>query len=166
MQDVTSRIIFILISAVIVLGVAAYFWKLFQEPESKVVELQPHQTERPPLRSFSSEKYSFQYPPEYSVIEVGEGKTYILTVSKDEKSKLEIFKADEYPGDRAAFGFTGHETAEQAEEYVEGVEARNPKEYLKIGEINDSHDVWLYYEKGDDETKKELKEIFETIKVQ
>lgn len=167
MKHSTSKIILILVGAVVVFLTGAYSYYLFQEPEPKA-EMKKCVTPEPILKKYSSEKYSFQYPQypkEYSVSETGEGRTHILTVSKNETTKLEIFKADEYPGDRAAFGFTGHENPDEAQEYAQGVQARNPREYLTVGEGENKFDVWLYYRKGDEESKKELKEIFETIKV-
>ena len=120
--------------------------------ENKVCEIQ---------KIYSSDKYSFKYPKEYNVSEDGKGKTYILTVTKNDKDKLEIFNATEYPGDRTAFGFEGDGTAEEAEAYLKQVQEKMPREFQKIG----SYDVWLYYGKNDSSAKEELKKIFESIKI-
>lgn len=82
--------------------------------------------------TYSSEKYSLKYPKGYSVTETGKENTYILTVSKGDTTKLEIFKANEYPVDRAAVGFSGEETAAEADAYMEVVKANSAKEYWQV----------------------------------
>jgi hypothetical protein len=159
-QSKILRIILILVGVVTILAVGIYARQLFFVPEVEVRE-----SIWVPQKKYSSANYYFNYPRHYEVSATGEGKTYILTVYKNDSSKLEIFKADEYPGDRAAFGFTGMESSEEAEEYVEGVKKKSAKEYLTIGEGQGKYDVWLYYQEGDEETKNELKEIFNSIQI-
>lgn len=110
--------------------------------------------------AFENENYTFEYPQEYSVTETGKENTYILTVSKSNTAKLEIFKASEYPVDRAAVGFSGEETPAEADAYMKEFKASSAKEYFKVG----SYDVWLYYNENDSQAKNELKAIFDSIK--
>ncbi|MFC1638023.1 hypothetical protein ACFL2R_01225 [Patescibacteria group bacterium] len=163
MKSNAIKTILILLGVMIVIGIGVCSWRLTQISEVEIIAQPQVQSEQKKMNKYSSEKYSFEYSPEYSISETGEGKTYILTISRGDVAKLEIFKADEYPGDRAAFGFTGEEASEEAEAYVRGVEMRSAKEYLTISGDQDKYDAWLYYGKDDDKSKKELKEIFDTI---
>lgn len=173
-QNKLSTILVTAVITAVVVGGGVYYWQSSKQAESNIVT-QP--TTQAVMKTYSSEKYSFEYPKEYSVSSTGgeiiktysnKGKmettksnTYILTVSKGDTTKLEIFKASEYPVDRAAFGFSGEETSAEADAYVKDVSSRSAKEYLKVG----SYDVWLYYSENDNQAKKEVKAIFDSIVV-
>lgn len=154
-----TKIILTIISTLVIAILGVYYWQFLQQQESVKVAQPP--VLQSSLKNYSSEKYSFMYPKEYKISEEGKGNTYILTTLKNDKSKLEIFIASEYPVDRAAIGFSGEETTEEAEAYIKEVTARSAKEYLKVG----NYDVWLYYSENNDTSKKELKAIFESIVV-
>ncbi|MEK7159499.1 MAG: hypothetical protein AAB766_03320 [Patescibacteria group bacterium] len=151
-----SRIILAVIIAVALIAGGYYFWQFAQQRDND-----PLTEDEIDLITYSSLKYSFKYPKEYNVSEDGKGKTYILTLTKNDKTKLEIFNATEYPGDRAAFGFEEELTPEEAAAYLKQVQEIRPKEYLKVGNF----DVWLYYDQNDSVTKKELKSIFDSIQI-
>ena len=142
-----KKIIIAILSLIILVGGGFYLW--------------PNQT----VETFEGENYTFTYPQEYSVSETGEEEYYILTVSKNEEAKIEIYKAKEYPVDRTVFGFTGEETAEEVEAFLEALKARSPKEYLTVSNDLDEYDVWLYYNEEDAKTQDELKTIFNSIEV-
>lgn len=66
--------------------------------------------------------------------------------------------------DYSAFGFTGEETLEEAEAYLERVRETGPKELLTVdaGE-NGTHYIWLYY--PDQETRTVLGEILSSMRL-
>ncbi len=164
MQSNTSKIVLAVIITAIVVGGGIYWWQNSQ------TTTEPDITTQPPLISsnletYSSEKYSFQYPKGYFVVADSSG--IILTVRKATnqqeadslgrdatKNRLEIFQMKDF-GDRP-WGFEGTETQEEIDGYV-------PKETLTVGSGNKQYDVWLYYSENDTQIKNELKTIFDSI---
>lgn len=173
MQSNTSKIVLAVIVTAIIVGGGVYYWQSSKQAEPNIATQSPATQSN--LEIYSSEKYSFKYPKTYSVSSAGEerietysnkGKaetsksnTYILTVAKGDTAKLEIFKASEYPVDRTAVGFSGEETPAEADAYIKDIKARSAKEYLKVG----SYDVWLYYSENENQSKNEVKAIFDSI---
>ena len=132
MQSRTSKIVFTAIIAVAIVG-GAFYLQLANQV------------------TYSSEKYSFQYPENYT-LETGD-QLNILTV-KGSNGKLEIFQMKDF-GDRP-WGFEGEETQEDVDLYA-------PKETLTVGTEDKKYDVWLYYSESDSTTQKELNTIFNSI---
>lgn len=155
----TSRILLSIFITAIIVGNTVYFWQTSRQ--DKINTPKQSSTIDSSEKTYSSGVYSFQYPQEYQVSEEGTGDTYILTVSKNEKTKLEIYRADKFPVDRAAYGFTGEETSEEADTYAKEVQSKLPKQYLTKGK----YDVWLYHDVSDTTSEKELYKIYESIEI-
>lgn len=143
MQSNTLKIVLSVIITAILVGGGVYFW---QNPQSIASELE----------TYSSEKYSFDYPSGYSITVPTESFP-VLTVEKAQNKKVEIFQMKDF-GDRP-WGFEGDETQEEIDGYV-------PRETFTIESNDNQYDVWLYYSENDTLTKKELTGIFKSIGIQ
>ncbi len=107
----------------------------------------------PSLKTYSSEKYSFQYPEDYTIT-LPTKSFPVLAIEKAKNKRIEIFQMKDF-GDRP-WGFEGNESQEEIDGYV-------PKELLTSGTGENKYDVWLFYSKNDTATQKEEKEIFNSI---
>lgn len=114
-------------------------------------------------KTYESGDFVFQYPSEYKV--EPEKENYKVTfVYKDKTNtapRIEIFSYKDF--DERPFGFTGEETQEDIDNYV-------PKESRKLGAgmgiiSDESYEIWLFYPKGDTETRDELRKIVDTIEL-
>lgn len=105
------------------------------------------------LETYSSEKYSFNYPNGYTIT-LPTQSFPALTIEKARNKRMEIFQMKDF-GDRP-WGFSGGETEEEIDGYV-------PKETLTVGSGDKQYDVWLFYSENDSQTKKELNAIFDSI---
>lgn len=146
MKSVTSTIVL----AAIIAGVGFYYWRSQQKT---ILSAQPLN-----LKTYSSDKYSFRYPADYIIEKnFGIGKETdslsILAVKKD-GGRLEIFQMKDF-GDRA-YGIEIEASEKEIDDYI-------PKESLSVGTRDQKYDVWLFYNKDDSQTKKELHDIFDSI---
>lgn len=165
MQSNTSKIVLAVIVTAIVVGGGVYYWQNSQTiTKPDIVKQSP--SIKSDSQTYSSEKFSFQYPQGYFVQEASSS-FRALTVRKaaskkeaDEKkdvaskNRLEIFQMKDF-GDRP-WGFEGTETQEDIDGYV-------PKEQLTVGTGDKKYDVWLYYSENDSQIKNELRTIFDSI---
>ncbi|MCF6276398.1 MAG: hypothetical protein L3J07_00970 [Candidatus Magasanikbacteria bacterium] len=153
MQSNTSKIVLAVIITAIVVGGGVYYWQSYQtaEPDSATQSL----SIRSGMETYSSEKYSFNYPNSYTVTLVTQSFP-ALTVEKAGNKRVEIFQMKDF-GDRP-WGFEGTETQEDIDGYV-------PKKTLTVGSGDNQYEVWLYYSENDSQTKKEVKAIFDSIVV-
>ncbi|MDQ5931481.1 MAG: hypothetical protein QG607_182 [Patescibacteria group bacterium] len=167
MQSNTSKIVLAIIIITIIVGGGAYYWQNSQTITEPDITTQSPSISSD-LETYSSEKYSFQYPKGYFVVADSSG--IILTVRKAAnqqeadtlgrdatKNRLEIFQMKDFGGDRP-WGIENEASQEEIDGYV-------AKETLTVGSGDKKLDVWLYYSKNDSQTKKELKAIFDSIVV-
>lgn len=154
MQSNTSKIVLAVILTAIVVGGGVYWWQKSQTVADPDFTTQPL-TISSDLETYSSEKYSFQYPNGYSVT-IPTQSFPAFTIEKARNKRVEIFQMNDF-GDRP-WGFEGTETQEEIDGYV-------PKETLTVGSSAKQYDVWLYYSENDSQTKNELKAIFDSIVV-
>lgn len=105
--------------------------------------------------TYSSEQYAFEYPNTYFVEESGEEQGVLIV--NGEKGRVEIFKtadlADSTGGERI-HGYSGSGLDEFEWKLV-------PKEKLKSG----SYEIWLFYEENDEQTKKEVQAVYNSLKI-
>lgn len=166
MQSNTSKIVLAVIITAIVVGGGVYYWQNSQTTTEPDITIQPPSISSD-LETYSSEKYSFQYPKGYFVQEA-KSNFPTLTVRKatnkkeaDEqrdfatKNRLEIFQMKDFGGDRA-WGIETEATQEEIDGYV-------AKEFLTVGTGDKKYDVWLYYSENDTQVKNELRTIFDSI---
>ncbi len=154
MQSNTSKIVLAVIITAIVVGGGVYYWQNSQKTTELDITTQPPSISSD-LKTYSSEKYSFNYPNGYSVTLPTQSFT-VLTIEKARNKRVEIFQMKDF-GDRP-WGFEGTETQEEVDGYV-------PKETLTVGSGDKQYDVWLYYSENDSQAKKEVKAIFDSIVV-
>jgi Ulp1 family protease len=107
------------------------------------------------LETYSSEKYTFTYPSDYTIT-LPDVSFPVLTIEKASNKRMEIFQMKDF-GDRP-FGFTGEETQEEIDGYL-------PKERLTVGTGENQYNVWLFFSKGDRQTKEDLNLILESIEI-
>jgi len=101
------------------------------------------------LQTYSSNQYTFQYPNTYLIEEPTQ--SFPALIVRGSKGRIEIFKnTGERSHNYSSSGLEEYET-----DYV-------PKEKSKIG----GYDVWLFYQKDDEQTKDEIRNIFTSIKTQ
>lgn len=153
MQPNTSIIVLAVIIIAIVVGGGVYYWQ-----NSQTIA-EPDMTTQPPsissdLETYSSEKYSFNYPNSYSVTLPTQA-FQVLSVEKARNKRVEIFQMKEFGG---RGWIENVNTPEEADRDI-------PKETLTVGSGDKQYDVWLFYSENDNLTKKELKAIFDSIVV-
>ena len=98
------------------------------------------------VNQFSSLFYqdlSLKYPKNYSVQDYSPA-FKVLTVSKDSERRLEIFHPNDF-GSRA--------------------EPADLKEKFTLGSKNNSYGVWLFYPDNDEQSRSELHQIYNSIKI-
>lgn len=100
------------------------------------------------LETYSSDQYSFQYQDTYSILEDEK----VLTI-EGEKGRVEIFNTNDFDGERI-HGYSSSGLEEFEYEFV-------PKEKLP----KEPFTIWLFYMEGDEETKKAVQEIYESIEI-
>ena len=100
------------------------------------------------LEEYSSDNFSIKYPSTYSIVDKDDA---TITV-KNELGRIEIFKKD-YSEDFPIHGYSSSGLEEFEKELV-------PKTELSKA----NYTMWLYYEKEDLTTKKELEEIYNSFK--
>lgn len=153
MQSNTSKIVLAVIVTAIIVGGGVYYWQSSKQAKPDIATQPP--SIQSGLETYSSEKYSFNYPNGYAVT-LATQSFPALTVEKTRNKRVEIFQMKDF-GDRP-WGFEGTETQEEIDGYV-------PKEQLTVGAGDKKYDVWLYYSENDSQTKKEVKAIFDSIVV-
>jgi len=144
------KIILAVVVVAIIIGGGVYFWQSFGQIEQDSVVEQPSNQSN--LKTYSSEKYSFVYPKKY-IITLPNQSFPALTVEKAKNARVEIFQMNDF-GDRP-WGFEGTESQEEIDSY-------SPKETLTVGIDDKKYNVWLYYSDNDNQTKEELKAIFDS----
>ena len=108
-------------------------------------------------QTYSSDKYTFEYPKTYSIEEPTE--SLPVLVVRGEKGRVEIFKnADFNDPVSKALGERSHEYSSSGIEEFEYQYV--PKEKLKVND----YDIWIFYLEGDEQTKNELKNIVKSLK--
>lgn len=109
------------------------------------------------LQTYLSNNYSLQYPNTYTIEEATESSPF-LTI-QGEKGRVEIFKHSDFDDPLSTDEGKSHDYSSSG---LDEYEAKLvPKEKLKI----DGYDVWLFYLKNDEQTKMELRNIYESIEV-
>ena len=98
------------------------------------------------LETYSSNQYSFNYQNSYSILE----EENVLTI-QGEKGRIEIFNADDFDGER----IHGYSSS--------GLEEFEYKFVAKEKLTKESYSIWLFYMQDDEETAKELKNIYKSI---
>jgi hypothetical protein len=108
-------------------------------------------------KTYETDEYTFQYPPEYQVKPKTEGVSRATIIYKDDidESRIEIFKLKDFGGDRP-FGFTGEETDDD-------IFLRETKSIGNLPEI-EKVQVYLIYAESDTVTKNTFQKILKTIK--
>lgn len=110
------------------------------------------------LQTYSSNKYSFQYPQNYSIEEPTESLPALVV--KGEKGRIEIFKNTDFTDPVSkALGERSHEYSSSGVEEFESQYV--PKEKLKVND----YDIWIFYLAPDDQTKNELNNIVKSITI-
>lgn len=106
------------------------------------------------MNTYSSDKYSFQYPRYYYAMYQGDAEPLTITMVNNENKRLVIF---ETTGNKPkVWDYDGTPSQEEIDKNV-------PKEKFTIGTGDKKYDVWLYYPKGDDTEKKVQETIFHSI---
>jgi hypothetical protein len=100
------------------------------------------------LKEYSSSNLSLLYPEDFTFVKAA-GSFPALTIKKDDQSRVEIFRARDFPGGKRTL--------------PAGVVAS------KIGSLDNDkvapYDVWIYYGAADETVKAELDKIAASIKV-
>ncbi len=100
------------------------------------------------LETYSSDQYSFQYQDTYSILE----DENVLTI-QGEQGRAEIFNPNDFDGERI-HGYSSSGLEEFEYKFV-------PKEKL----TKEPFTIWLFYMEGDEETKKAVQKIYESIEI-
>lgn len=101
-------------------------------------------------KTYSSNKYSFQYPRTYSV-EEEEYNDKIVTIIKGEKGRVEIFKMGDFWWERIIWA---------SSTWFEKYEYKfKPKKKYEVGDYT----IWIFYLEGDTKTESECSEIYSSF---
>jgi len=110
------------------------------------------------LKIYSSDKYSFKYPSTYLIKEANE--FFPALTVKGNKGRIEIFNKNDFQDPLSlALGERAHDYSSSGLEEFEAEYV--PKNKYKKGEFG----IWLFYKENDKTTKKELQDIFKSIKI-
>lgn len=103
--------------------------------------------------TYSSDEFTIKYPEDYSVSESTNKDRLIVIEGDDKKGRIEIYNINNFETERI-HGYSSSGLEEFESKLV-------PKEKI----TKENYEIWLFYSENDEETKSELQDISDTLKI-